>query len=68
MKSLRRFLPMLFLIGIITLTIVPSVLADSGPQGGSNSGTPRPPPPPPPPPGMDTKAYLIWLMFLNGIL
>ncbi len=61
MKRLRRFLPIVFFIGIVALTMVPSVLADGGPQGGSNSGTPRPPPPPPPP-NADLITFLIWLI------
>lgn len=64
MKKLRRFLPILFFIGIVALTMVPSVLADGGPQGGTNSGTPRPPPPPPPPPSAGLLEYLIWLMIV----
>ena len=63
MKKLRRFLPILFFIGIVGLTMVPSVLADGGPQGGSGSGTPRPPPPPPPP-NADPITYLIWLIIV----
>lgn len=61
MKTLKRFLPILLLVGVVALTIVPAVLADgSGPQGGSNSGTN--PPPPPPPPSAGLLAYLIWLV------
>ena len=67
MKRLRRFLPIVFFIGIVALTMVPSVLADGGPQGGTNSGTPRPPPPPPPP-NATLLEYLIWLvMVLFGL-
>jgi hypothetical protein len=67
MKTLKRFLPILVLVGIVGLTMVPRVLADgSGPQGGSNSGSTPPPPPPPPDAGL--LAYLIWLaMVLLGI-
>lgn len=61
MKTLKRFLPILVLVGIVALTVVPAVFADgSGPQGGSNSGTPRPPPPP----GGGLLEYLIWLMMV----
>ncbi len=61
MRTLKRFLPILMLVGVIALTIVPAVLADgSGPQGGSNSGTN--PPPPPPPPSAGLLAYLIYLI------
>jgi hypothetical protein len=61
MKTLKRFLPILMLVGVVALTIVPAVLADgSGPQGGSNSGTN--PPPPPPPPSAGLLAYLIYLI------
>ncbi|MGH9970796.1 MAG: hypothetical protein ACREBG_23800 [Pyrinomonadaceae bacterium] len=62
MKTLKRFLPILVLVGIVGLTMVPTVLADgSGPQGGSNSGTPRPPPPPPPS-NASLLEFLIWLI------
>jgi hypothetical protein len=61
MKTLKRFLPLLVLVGIVALTVVPAVFADgSGPQGGSNSGTPRPPPPPPS--GGGLLEFLIWLI------
>ena len=47
MLRIRRYLPILVLVGF-ALTIVPTVLADGGgPQGGSNSGGAPPPPPPP---------------------
>ena len=63
MKTVKRFLPILVLVGIVALTMVPAVLADgSGPQGGSNSGTPRPPPPPPLSGGL--LEYLIWLIMI----
>jgi len=64
MQRIRRYLPVLVLVGFIALTIVPSVLADgSGPQGGSNSGiNPPPPPPPPPPPGATLLDWLIWII------
>ena len=67
MKTLRRFLPILVLVGIVGLTIIPTVLADGGgPQGGSNSGTRKPPPPPPA--GAGLMAYLVWLvMVLLGL-
>jgi len=59
--KLKRLLPMLCLVGILCLTLVPTVLADGGgPQGGSNSGTKAPPPPPPPNAGL--LAYLIWIV------
>jgi hypothetical protein len=63
MKILKRFLPVLFFVGIVALTMVPTVLADGngGPQGGSNSGTTRPPPPPPPP-NANLLEFLIWLI------
>lgn len=61
MQKLKRFLPILLMVGIVALTIVPSVLADGGgPQGGSNSGTN--PPPPPPPANAGFLAYLVWLV------
>ena len=61
MKKLKRFLPILVLVGIVGLTIVPAVFADgSGPQGGSNSGTTHPPPPPPS--GATLLEFLIWLV------
>lgn len=64
MKGLRRFLPILVFVGIVGLTLVPTVLAEGGgPQGGSNSGTPRPPPPPPPP-SASLLEYLIWIMII----
>jgi hypothetical protein len=61
MQRLKKFLPTLIFVGIIALTIVPTVLADGsgGPQGGSNSGS-NPPPPPPPP--NDLIALLIWII------
>jgi len=61
MQRLKRFLPILLMVGIVALTIVPSVLADGsgGPQGGANSGTTRPPPPPPS--GGGLLEFLIWL-------
>ncbi len=64
MQRLKRFLPILLMVGIVVLTIVPSVLADGsgGPQGGSNSGTTKPPPPPPS--GGTLLDYLIWLIIL----
>lgn len=63
MKTLKRFLPILLLVGIVGLTIVPAVLANgSGPQGGSNSGTN--PPPPPPPASAGLLAYIIWMVCL----
>jgi hypothetical protein len=67
MQRIRRYLPILVFVGFIALAIVPTVLADgSGPQGGSNSGTPRPPPPPPSSGGL--LEYLIWLiMVLFGL-
>ena len=61
--KLKRLLPMLCLVGILCLTLVPTVLADGGgPQGGSNSGTN--PPPPPPPPNAGLLAWFIWLMMV----
>jgi hypothetical protein len=59
MQRIRRYLPILVFVGLIALTMVPTVLADGsgGPQGGSNSGG-HPPPPPPP----DLLAFLIWLI------
>jgi hypothetical protein len=61
MKTLKRFLPILVLVGIVGLTIVPAVFADGGgPQGGSNSGSTRPPPPPPS--GGGLLEFLIWLI------
>ena len=67
MQKLKRFLPILLRVGVISLTIVPTVLADSGgPQGGSNSGTTKAPPPPPS--GGTLLDFLIWLlMVLLGI-
>lgn len=60
MQRIRRYLPILVFVGLIALTMVPTVFADGsgGPQGGSNSGG-HPPPPPPPP---DLLAFLIWLI------
>jgi hypothetical protein len=67
MQKLKRFLPILLMVGVIALTMVPTVLADTGgPQGGSNSGTTKPPPPPPS--GGTLLDYLIWLvMVLFGL-
>ncbi len=64
MLRIRRYLPILVLVGFIALTIVPTVLADGGgPQGGSNSGS-NPPPPPPPPPGATLLDWIIWIMII----
>jgi len=61
MKVRKSILVSLCLVGLLCLTIVPSVLADGGgPQGGVNSGTT--PPPPPPPPNAGWLAYLIWII------
>ena len=64
MKILKRYLPVLFVVGIVALTMVPTVLADGsgGPQGGSNSGTTRPPPPPPS--GASVLEFLLWLVIV----
>lgn len=62
MQRIKRYLPILFFVGVIALTMVPTVLAEGGgPQGGSNSGTTKPPPPPPPP-SAGLLAYLIWVV------
>lgn len=62
MSKVKRFLPILVVVGIVALTMVPTVLADSGgPQGGSNSGTTKPPPPPPPP-NASLLDLLIWII------
>lgn len=62
MQKLKRFLPILLMVGVIGLTMVPTVLADTGgPQGGSNSGTTKPPPPPPPS-SATLLEFLIWLV------
>jgi hypothetical protein len=62
MNRLRRLLPILILVGVVGLTMVPTVLADGGPQGGSNSGTTRPPPPPPS--GASLLEFLLWLVIV----
>ena len=63
MQRIRRYLPILVLVGFIALTMVPTVLADGsgGPQGGSNSGTTKAPPPPPPP-NASLLEFLIWII------
>ena len=66
MRKLKKVLSTLCLVTLLTLAVAPAtaVYADTGPQGGSASGTPHPPPPPPPPPNQPGDGFgwiICWL-------